>query len=125
MTMADPTLRARPRLALPLMAALLLGAPQTARAMPFDPLPSAFERWLNSQRDWPQAQRLRFSGLGQCSDQSAASSPYRMPVYTCLQGEVRSDGGDQPSQVCRLKRVSYFPGIRRVRYWTESCKAAG
>lgn len=31
-----------------------LAAAPAALALPFDPLPSAFQRWLNAQRDWPQ-----------------------------------------------------------------------
>ena len=120
MRMAKPT-----QLALQLLAAMLLGLAPPAQALPFDPLPSAFERWLNSQRNWAAGARLRFSRLADCSDQSAASSPYRLPVYTCLEGELRRSGGGQPSQVCRLKRVSYFPSMGRVRYWSDGCTASG
>ena len=93
-------------------------------ALPFDPVPSAFQRWLNSQRDWPNNQRLEFSALSQCLDQTARQSPYRMPVYTCLGGTVRKSGGGEPSQLCELQRVSYFPTIQRKRLWTARCRSA-
>jgi hypothetical protein len=96
-------------------------APQAALALPFDPVPSAFQRWLNSRHDWPNGQKLRFDDLAQCSDQTAGGSPYRMPVFTCLKGRVAlSSTGERP-RVCNLQRVSYFPSQKRVRYWTGSC----
>lgn len=102
----------------------LMPAAGAALVLPFEPLPSAFETWLNNQRDWPKGQRLQFSRIGQCLDQTARQSPYRMPVYTCLAGEVRISGGTQPSQVCQLQRVSYFPNVKRTRYWTAQCRPA-
>lgn len=97
-------------------------APQVALALPFDPVPSAFERWLNSRRDWPNGQALRFERLAQCSDQTAGGSPYRMPVFTCLEGRVAISATGGKPRVCSLQRVSYFPSQKRVRYWTESCR---
>ena len=41
-----------------LLLSVLWLAPQQALALPFDPVPSAFERWLNAKRDWPNNQRL-------------------------------------------------------------------
>jgi hypothetical protein len=97
-------------------------APQQALALPFDPLPSAFERWLNAKRDWPNNQRLRFAEINECADQSVRLSPYRMPVYTCLNGSVAISAPGQATRQCRLQRVSFFPSMQRVRYWTESCR---
>ena len=99
-------------------------APLAQPALPFDPVPSAFQRWLNGQRDWPKGQRLEFSAISQCLDQTARQSPYRMPVYTCLGGTVRKSGGGEPTQICDLQRVSYFPTIQRKRIWTAQCRSA-
>ena len=119
-------LRLKTRCGQLLLAGLLAlpGAAVAQAALPFEPLPSAFQSWLNNQRDWPKGQRLQFSRIGQCLDQTARQSPYRMPVYTCLAGEVRISGGTQPSQVCQLQRVSYFPNVKRTRYWTAQCRPA-
>ncbi len=97
-------------------------APPAALALPFDPLPSAFQRWLNAQRDWPHGEELRFDQLAQCSDQTAAHSPYRMAVFTCLMGRVSIRKASQPPRQCQLQRVSYFPANQRVRYWTSTCR---
>jgi hypothetical protein len=97
----------------------LLATP--ALALPFDPVPSAFQRWLNARQNWPDAKRVTFSQLAQCSDQSAAHSPYRLPVFTCLAGTVRIERANG-QQVCGLNRVSYFPSNQRVRYWTARCQ---
>ena len=58
-----------------LVLSVLSLAPQQALALPFDPLPSAFERWLNAKRDWPNNQRLRFAEISECADQSVRLSP--------------------------------------------------
>ena len=105
-----------------LLLSVLSLAPQQALALPFDPLPSAFERWLNAKRDWPNNQRLRFAEISECADQSVRLSPYRMPVYTCLNGTVTISAPGQATRQCRLQRVSFFPSMQRVRYWTESCR---
>jgi hypothetical protein len=99
-----------------------VAAPPAALALPFDPLPSAFQRWLNAQRDWPHGEQLRFDQLAQCSDQTAAHSPYRMAVFTCLMGRVSIRKASQPPRQCQLQRVSYFPANQRVRYWTSTCR---
>lgn len=104
-----------------LMAVSLTTTPLAALALPFDPIPSAFERWLNAHRDWPHGRELRFSGLGQCADQTAERSPYRMAVFTCLKGTVSIREPGKPNQLCSLQRVSYFPTNGRVRYWSASC----
>ena len=107
-------------------AALLLGLAQfsttTAHALPFDPLPSAFQRWLNSRNDWPYGEQRRFEALAECSDQTAALSPYRMPVFTCIKGKVTLQRPGQAKQQCQIQRVSYFPGNERVRLWTTGCR---
>jgi hypothetical protein len=95
--------------------------PSAALALPFDPTPAAFERWLNQRSRWPQATAVRFSELRSCSDQSVRSSPYRRPVFTCLAGEVRIQTATG-SQRCQLKRVSYTPSTQEVRYWTTRCQ---
>ncbi len=105
-----------------LLLSVLSLAPLQALALPFDPLPSAFERWLNAKRDWPNNQRLRFAEISECADQSVRLSPYRMPVYTCLNGTVTISAPGQATRQCRLQRVSFFPSMQRVRYWTESCR---
>jgi hypothetical protein len=109
-----------------LSAGLLLGglavSPQAALALPFDPVPSAFQRWLNAKQDWPNHERRSFAGLAQCSDQTAAKSPYRMAVFTCLEGTVTIHRPGQASQRCDLQRVSFFPTNQRVRLWTGSCR---
>jgi hypothetical protein len=110
----------RAGLAAPLL--LLAAAPAVADPLPFDPLPSGFERWLNTKRDWPHQQRLHFDGLAQCADQTASRSPYRMPVYTCLKGELMISEPGKPERTCALQRVSYFPTNARVRYWTSTCR---
>ena len=96
--------------------------PAAAATLPFDPIPSAFERWLNARRDWPHGQSLHFHGLAQCSDQTATRSLYRMPVFTCLKGELALREPGKPERLCRLQRVSYFPTNGRVRYWTATCR---
>jgi len=105
-----------------LLLSVLWLAPQQALALPFDPVPSAFERWLNAKRDWPNNQRLRFADISECADQSVRLSPYRMPVYTCLSGSVTISAPGQATRRCSLQRVSFFPSMQRVRYWTESCR---
>ena len=45
-----------------------------------------------------------------------------MPVYTCLNGTVTISAPGQAARQCRLQRVSFFPSLQRVRYWTESCR---
>jgi hypothetical protein len=105
-----------------LLLSVLSSAPQQALALPFDPVPSAFERWLNAKRDWPNNQRLRFADVSECADQSVRLSPYRMPVYTCLSGSVSISAPGQATRRCRLQRVSFFPSMQRLRYWTESCR---
>ena len=112
-------------LALPLGLAGLPRAATAAPTLPFSPAPKAFEQWLNGQRNWPHGQRLHFHGLAQCLDQTTRHSPYRTPVYTCLAGEIQLSGGDRPQQRCTLQRVSYFPNMKRVRYWTAHCQSAG
>jgi hypothetical protein len=109
----------RPVLGAGVVIVTLLATP--ALALPFDPVPSAFQRWLNARQNWPDAKRVTFSQLGQCSDQSAAHSPYRLPVFTCLSGQVTLQSATG-TQVCGLTRVSYFPGNQRVRYWTSRCQ---
>ena len=116
----NPTLRLGLRT---LIAASLTIAPLAAQALPFDPMPSAFERWLNGRRHWPHQRSLRFSGLAQCADQTADRSPYRMAVFTCLKGSLVIREPGQADQQCRLQRVSYFPANQRVRYWTASCRS--
>ena len=94
--------------------------PMAAQALPFDPTPAAFERWLNLRSRWPQAKDVEFSKLSQCSDQTLRTTPYRRPVFTCLAGEVRIETATG-TQRCQLKRVSYTPSTREVRYWTSRC----
>ena len=126
--MPQRRLQAARHLSLPaLVSGLILGWPaaHAAATLPFAPAPAAFQTWLNNQRNWPHGQRLQFSGLAQCLDQTTRHSPYRTPVYTCLAGELRLSGGDRPEQRCQLQRVSYFPAMKRVRYWTAQCSPAG
>lgn len=107
-------------------AVLLLGSVQlsttSAHALPFDPVPSAFQRWLNSRSDWPYSEQRRFEALAECSDQTPAMSPYRMPVFTCIKGTVTLQRPGQAKQQCQIQRVSYFPGNERVRLWTTGCR---
>ena len=35
-------------------------APAWALALPFDPVPSGFQRWLNARQDWPNNEKRRF-----------------------------------------------------------------
>ena len=105
-----------------LLLSVLWLAPQQALALPFDPVPSAFERWLNAKRDWPNNQRLRFADISECADQSVRLSPYRLPVYTRLSGSESISAPGQATRRCSLQRVSFFPSMQRVRYWTESCR---
>jgi hypothetical protein len=105
-----------------LVLAALAASPPVALALPFDPVPSGFQRWLNAQRDWPNHEQRRFEQLAQCSDQTASASPYRMAVFTCLEGSVTIERPGAASQRCTLQRVSYFPTNQRVRVWTGSCR---
>ena len=118
-----PQRRRRIGLALagPLLAALGLSLPP-ARALPFDPVPSAFQRWLNTKQDWPDDEHRVFEKLAECSDQTAAQSPYRMAVFTCLAGTLTTHRSGSPSRTCTIQRVSYFPTNGRVRVWTGSCR---
>jgi hypothetical protein len=104
------------------LLSLVFGVSQPLLAMPFDPVPSSFERWLNARRDWPGGQRLSFSRITQCSDQTLPVSPYQAPVFTCLKGDVRYGGSGGPSQVCQLRRVTYYPSNQKVRLWTFNCR---
>ena len=103
------------------LASVVVGVAGPLQAIPFDPLPSGFQRWLNAQRGWPGGQQLTFSHLAQCSDQTLPVSPYQMPAFTCLKGDVRYSGGGKPSQVCQLRRITYFPANKKVRIWKGSC----
>lgn len=97
--------------------------PSAARALPFDPLPSSFQRWLNGTSATTPALPVIVSGLAECVDGTQPVSPYRIPVYSCLRGEVvlRKD----PSQRCRLDRLAYFPSLDRLRLWiSPSCRSS-
>ncbi|MFN7898572.1 MAG: hypothetical protein ACK5N0_02750 [Synechococcaceae cyanobacterium] len=103
------------------------GAPAGARALPFDPLPSAFQHWLNQRQGWPAGPRPRFSEIGHCSDLTAAASPYGQPMFTCQAGRISfgpSPGSQQQHAAthCRLTRVSYYPNTGAVRYWKADCR---
>ena len=100
----------------------LVSVPTAALALPFDPVPSSFQRWLNAKRDWPNNEQRRFEMLAECSDQTAATSPYRMAVFTCLEGKVTLQKPGAATQTCTIQRVSYFPTNQRVRLWTGSCR---
>jgi hypothetical protein len=102
-------------------AAVMATAP-AALALPFDPVPSAFQRWLNTRQEWPNQEQRRFETLAECSDQTATSSPYRMAVFTCLAGQVVIQRAGEASRRCEIQRVSYFPTNQRVRLWTGSCR---
>ena len=103
-------------------AAATAAVPPAALALPFDPVPSDFQRWLNAKRDWPNNEQRRFERLAECSDQTAATSPYRMAVFTCLEGKVTIQQPGAETQSCTIQRVSYFPTNQRVRLWTGSCR---
>lgn len=92
-----------------------------AAPLPFDPLPSAFEAWLNARRGWPDGAELRFSGLDRCLDRSRTSSPYSSPLYQCLAGTVtiRDRSG---SRTCQLSQVLFLPRTNEVRYRTLTCR---
>ena len=105
-----------------LLVAALAITPPAALALPFDPVPSGFQRWLNAKKDWPNNEQRRFEKLAECSDQTAATSPYRMPVFTCLAGTVTIQRPGAATQRCAIQRVSYFPSNQRVRVWTGSCR---
>ncbi|MEY2645173.1 MAG: hypothetical protein RLZZ611_1822 [Cyanobacteriota bacterium] len=101
---------------------LLLGLSlPPAHALPFDPLPSAFQRWLNARRDWPDNAHRVFDKLAECSDQTAAKSPYRMAVFTCLEGTLTIHRPGGSARTCAIQRVSYFPTNQRVRVWAGNC----
>ena len=106
-----------------LLAAALALTPPAALALPFDPVPSAFQRWLNAKKDWPNSEQRRFEKLAECSDQTAENSPYRMAVFTCLAGSVTIKRPAHATQRCAIQRVSYFPTNQRVRVWTGSCRS--
>ena len=107
-----------------LMVALgaLAAFPTAAFALPFDPVPSSFQRWLNAKQDWPNSEQRRFEALAECSDQTAATSPYRMAVFTCLEGRVTITRPGTAAQSCAIQRVSFFPTNQRVRLWMGSCR---
>lgn len=106
------------------VAASFTASPPAALALPFDPLPSAFQRWLNSRRDWPDNEQRRFEALAACSDQTAANSPYRLAVFTCLAGSVTIQRPGKAAQRCTIQRISYFPGNQRLRLWTGQCSGS-
>ena len=101
---------------------LTLESPGAAAPPPFASTPLGFERWLNARHDWPHGQRLVFRDLALCDDQTAKVSPYRMPVFTCLQGQLSIREPGKVERFCSLQRVSYFPTNARVRYWTSTCR---
>ena len=107
-----------------LMAALgaLAAFPASVLALPFDPVPSSFQRWLNAKRDWPNNEQRRFERLAECSDQTATTSPYRMAVFTCLEGIVTITRSGTAPQSCAIQRVSFFPANQRVRLWMGNCR---
>lgn len=101
---------------------LLLGLSlPPVHALPFDPLPSAFQRWLNARRDWPDNAHRVFAKLAECSDQTAAKSPYRLAVFTCLEGTLTIHRRGGTASSCAIRRVSYFPTNQQVRIWTGNC----
>ena len=110
------------------LAGMLLwpGATAAARALPFEPLPGAFQQWLNQRQGWPAGPRPQFSELARCSDHTVAHSPYGQPVFTCLAGRVHfspTPGGQGQGRLtrCRLTRVSYVPANGAVRFWKADC----
>jgi hypothetical protein len=107
---------------LALLGAVGMASAPAALALPFDPVPSAFQRWLNARNDWPNNEQRRFEKLAECSDQTATASPYRMAVFTCLAGSMTIERPGSASQRCTIQRVSYFPSNQRVRVWTGSCR---
>lgn len=114
-----------PRLSISLAAVVLtpLTVTQAAKALPFDPVPSAFQQWLNASSPGRPALPVVVSDLGECVDHSQASSPYRVPAYTCLRGTValRQD----PARRCPIDRLIYFPSMERLRLQTSpSCAAS-
>lgn len=119
---AAPGIRTIGRRTAALASTFALLLPLPALALPFDPVPSAFGRWLNSRNDWPNGVSLRFRDLAQCSDQTLRASPYRTPVYTCLKGQVTIRAQGKPERRCQLQRVSYFPTQKQVRYWSGACR---
>ena len=105
-----------------LLLLLWPGAPVGARALPFDPLASAFQQWLNQRQDWPPGPRPRFSDLANCSDLTSGHSPYGQAVFTCLAGRVSFAATSGGQKQCALTRVSYYPASGAVRYWTADCR---
>ncbi|MFM8526422.1 MAG: hypothetical protein ACKOCM_12505 [Cyanobacteriota bacterium] len=105
------------RLSIPLTAlvAVVWVLPDSAAALPFDPVPSAFQRWLNAVSPGLPALPVTVSDLGQCVDNTQPSSPYRTAAYTCLKGVVtlRSDA----SRRCALDRIVYAPAQQQLRLW--------
>ncbi|MEY3734995.1 MAG: hypothetical protein RLZZ624_53 [Cyanobacteriota bacterium] len=94
-----------------------------ADALPFDPLASSFQRWINDTRPGMPQLAIVVRELGRCVDHSQPSSPYRSPSYTCLRGEValRQD----LSRRCPLDRISYLPRQERLRLWPmRACASA-
>jgi len=105
-----------------LLLAVLGITPPAALALPFDPVPSSFESWLNARKDWPNNEHRIFESVAACSDQTAAKSPYRMAVFTCLEGTLTIHRPGSAPRVCAIERVSFFPTNQRVRVWTGSCR---
>lgn len=108
-------------LALSVTAMVAITASPAAWALPFDPLPSAFQGWLNARRDWPGGDRRTFEGLAQCSDQTTTRPLYRRAVFTCLGGRVTFRASSGRTRRCAIQRVSYYPGDQRVQLWTGRC----
>ena len=104
------------------LLAVLGICPPAALALPFDPVPSSFQRWLNAKDDWPNNEHRVFNNLAACSDQTAAISPYRMAVFTCLEGTVTIHRPGSSTRQCAIERVSFFPTNQRVRVWTGTCR---
>jgi hypothetical protein len=103
------------------LAVVSLDRPLRAAPLPFDPVPSAFEAWLNSRGGWPDGAELTFSRLSRCFERSANGSPYSSPLYQCLAGTVTIlDAGGR--RTCQLSQVLFLPGTNQVRYQTLACR---
>jgi len=95
------------------MVPLFALLPSAALALPFDPIPSSFQRWLNGTSRGASPLPVVFDQLGPCTDNSRPISPYRSPNFSCSGGVVALR--QMPARRCSLDRLTYSPTDQKLR----------
>ncbi len=103
---------------LAMVPVLALSPLPAARALPFDPIPSSFQRWLNGGSLGASPLPVVFDQLGPCTDNSRPTSPYRSPSFSCTGGVVALR--QMPSHRCNLDRLTYGPTDMKLRILVSS-----